>query len=456
MLTVNVANFEAGDVLAFTIDVDEVERYRTDKIASGVEFEGSFFEAEFIDQHYDFTDRNISVDVELENGFVQQQSEGIFFDEYDQLFSAGENESGGLIELTRDNEQGQADRTAAAVDAYDLVAKPVTIAGTVYHDENLNCEQDASESGIAGVEIQLQRLNPTSGVYETVATTQTDALGNYEFGAQLGLEPGDYQLVEIQPDGFLDAGAEPGSEGGEALETVNGQKNVLTNISIPLGGTDATDYDFKEIRPASISGHVWHDQNDNGVFEANEDGIANVLIEVRRVGAKADAVDDPFADADPIYVRTDANGYYEVDQLPPGIYEVVEINNYPDDQVDPLAGYLDGKDAVGTVGATTVGEKSNDRFTQIELCADDEGVRYDFGELKPVQISGLVSVATPEGECLDPTDPDYVGIGGVTIELYDQAGNLVATTQTAGDGSYEFTQLALAPTRWSKSNRKAT
>ena len=440
-LTVDVENFEAGDVLAFTIDVDEVERYRTDKIASGVEFEGSFFEAQFVDQHYDFSGRDIAVDVELENGFVQSQQEGIFFDEYDQLLAAGESDSNGLIGLNRDNQTGHADRTAGAVDAYDLVAKPITISGTVYHDENLNCELDASESGIAGVDIHLQLRNPSTGAYETVATTKTDAQGNYEFGENLGLEPGDYQLVEVQPDGFLDAGAEAGSEGGVVEATAGGHKNVLSNISIPLGGTDAVDYDFKEIRPASISGHVWHDRNDDGVFDTNEEGIANVLIEVRRVGAKADAVEDPFADAEPIYVRTDANGFYEVEQLPPGIYEVVEINNYPGTGVDPLAGYLDGKDSVGMVGGTANGQQSNDRFTQIELCADDAGVRYDFGELKPVSVSGYVSVETPEGDCLDPTDPNYVGIGGVTIELYDDQGTLVATTQTDGAGHYEFSEL---------------
>ena len=436
VLTVNLNNFEAGDIFAFTVDVDEVESLRPDKIASGVEFEGTFFNASFVDQHYTFEDRTVAVTQTVDGGFSQNQTEGIFYDEYNTLLAEGESITGTQIELTRDNQNGQANRTAAAIDAYDLTPKPITISGTVYHDENLNCEHDSDESGIGGVEIQLQKLNEATGQYETVATTLTDAAGNYEFGEDLGLNPGDYQLVEVQPDGFLDVGVEAGTHGGTKGE------NVISNISVPLGGSDATGYDFKEVKPASLSGNVWHDENNDGVFDPNEQGIANVLIQVTRVGAKTGVAEDPFADMDSVFVRTDANGHYSVDTLPPGIYEVVEINNYPAGEVDPLAAYIDGKDSTGNIDGTTVGSKSNDKFTQVELCAGDDGVEYNFGEIRPAQISGYVTLATPEGDCLDPSDPNHVGVGGVSIELYDVDGNLVGSTQTDADGSYEFDGLA--------------
>lgn len=440
LLTVDVQNFESGDVLAFTIDVDEVERFRTDKIASGVEFEGSFFEATFEDENYVFVDKNVSINATLEEGYVQPQSEGIFYDEYNQLFSEGEQLVATDIDLTLDNEEGQSDRTAAAIDAYELEPKPITIAGTVYHDEDTDCHQDSTESGIAGVNIALELLNESTGNYQTVATTTTDANGNYEFGLDLDLKPGTYRLVESQPDGYLNVGAEAGSKGGVVEDNASGP-NVIGEINVPLGGTAATNYDFCEVKPASIAGNVWHDVDDDGVFDSNEDGIANVLIQITRVGAKDGVANDPFTNTPPIFVRTDANGHYEVDSLPPGIYEVVEINNYPSNEVDPLATYIDGKDSVGKVGGTTLGAGSNDKVTQIVLCAGDEGVEYNFGELKPAQIGGYVSLTTPEGECLDPTDPNHVGIEGVSIELYDVDGNLVASTLTDADGRYEFNDL---------------
>ena len=434
-LVVDVTNFEAGDVFAFTIDVDEVEGRRNDTIASGVEFEGTFFEAQFVDENFTFNENNLSLETVLAEGFEQTQFEGIFYDEYDNLFAEGESVSGGEYDLRADNDNGEENRTAGAIDAYDLEAKPVTIEGTVYHDEDLDCVHDEDEDGISGVEINLQRLNVDTGEYETIATTTTDEAGNYKFGEDLDIKPGTFRLVEVQPEGFLNVGESAGTSGGLATE------NVISEIEIPLGGTAATDYDFKEVRPASIQGNVWHDENNDGVFDPNEQGIANVLIQVTRVGAKDGVTSDVFADTEPLFVRTDANGHYSVEQLPPGIYEVVEINNYPSDEVDPLAAFIDGKDSVGNIGGTTVGAQANDQFTQIELCADDHGVEYNFGEIRPASIGGNVSVVTPGSDPNDPNDPLRDPIAGTTIELYDADGNLLATTLTDANGDYEFTGL---------------
>jgi len=435
-LVVNVSNFEAGDVFAFTIDVDEVEGRRNDTIASGVEFEGTFFEAQFVDENFIFNENNLSLDTTLAEGFEQTQFEGIFYDEYDALFAEGESVSGGEYDLRADNDNGEENRSAGAIDAYDLEEKPITIEGNVYHDEDLDCVHDEGEDGISGVEINLQRLNEQTGEYETVATTTTDSSGHYEFGEELDIKPGTFRLVEVQPDGFLNVGEHAGSSGGSVSE------NVISDIEIPLGGTAATDYNFKEVRPASIQGNVWHDENNDGVFDPNEQGIANVLIEVTRVSAKDGVTNDVFADTEPLFVRTDANGHYSVEQLPPGIYQIVEINNYPADEVDPLAAFIDGKDSVGNIGGTTVGTQANDRFTQIELCADDHGVEYNFGEIKPASIGGNVSVVTPGSDPNNPNDPLRDPIEGTTIELYDADGNLLATTLTDANGDYEFTGLA--------------
>lgn len=439
-LTVDVDNFEAGDVFAFTIDVDEVERFRTDKIASGVEFEGSFFTATFADENFTFEDRNVAVSAQLVDGFVQPQQEGIFYDEYDQLLAEGGRVAGSVLDLNSDNANGQANRTAATVDAYDLVAKPISISGTVYHDEDIDCVHDADEDGIAGVAIDLQLLNETTGVYETVASTVTDASGNYEFGLNLNLKPGTYQLVQTQPDGYLDVAASAGNEGGIVSNDSDGNANIISQIEIPLGNTAATDYDFKEVLPAKLQGNVWHDQDNDGFFDPNEQGIANVLIQVTRVGAKDGVTSDPFAGTDPIFVRTDVQGRYSVDNLPPGVYEIVEINNYPVGD-DPLADFIDGKDSVGNLLGQQNGTTSNDKFSEVILCAEDHGVEYNFGELKHASIGGYVSVDTPGQSKLSPDDPNFKPIAGVTIQLFDDQNQLVAETRTDSNGHYQFEQL---------------
>ncbi len=443
-MTVDVENFEAGDKLAFTIDVDEQERLKVDKIASGVEFEGTFFSATFADENYTFSELTVTANEPLEGGIIQPQQEGIFYDEYNNLLAAGEDVANGELDLTLDNEAGQEDRSAAAIDAYELVEKPIMISGTVYHDEDIDCEHDSDEDGIGNVEIRLQKLNE-SGVYEDAAQTATDADGNYMFGKDLGLTPGEYRLIQTQPEGYLDVGASAGTvEGtnsGDVETDGSGNDNIITDISIPLGGTSATDYDFKEVKPASLQGNVWHDKDDDGVFDPDEQGIANVLIQVTRVGAKDGSTADPFADQTPIFVRTDANGHYSVDSLPPGIYEVVEVNNDPEGG-QPLSEFIDGKDSVGNIRGTTIGTKTNDAFQQVELCADDHGVEYNFGELKAASISGYVSVETPGQGKLDPTDPNFDPIAGVEMQLLDGSGSIVATTTTDANGLYSFDGLA--------------
>ena len=431
LLSVEVNNFDAGDVFAFTIDVDETERFRTDRITSGVEFEATFFNATFADPNNTFEPIDVEVDTLLSEGFVQPQVEGIFFDEFDNIFSEAENLTNGEIILAADNQNGQSDRTAGSIDAFELIPRPISISGTVFGDDNLNWVQDADESGIEGVTIELQQLNEETGEFETVATTVTDADGNYEFGEELGIGPGEFQLVQTQPEGFGDVGAAPGSVGGTEGD------NVISDISIPLGGTTATDFNFKEIRLASIEGNVFHDENNDGVFDANEEGIANVLIEVTRVGANPGAVEDPFADTVPIQIRTDANGHYSVDALPPGVYQVVEIDESTTAN-DPLAPFLDGQDSIGNIDGVANGDVANDIFSNIQLGAGDAGVQYDFGEIWPADISGTVFHDENNNGVFDPGEEP---IADVVIELFDDDGNLIASTVTDANGNYEFNNL---------------
>ena len=260
----------------------------------------------------------------------------------------------------------------------------------------------------------------------------------------MNLTPGTYQLVEIQPTDFIDLGAHVGTvegeETGEILENSDQQLNIISNIQIPLGNTAATDYDFKEVRPVEISGHVFHDRDDDSFRDAGEEGIANVLIMVTRVDDNGQADYDPFEDTAPIFVRTDANGFYSVDGLPPGVYQVMEINNYPD-EVSPLTGFIDGQDRVGTVDGTTRGDLANDKLNNVSLSSGDQGVNFDFGELRPSMISGYVAISSTPDHCIDPDDPSHDGIAGVTIQLFGEDGSLVAETVTNEDGFYNFNDL---------------
>ena len=117
---------------------------------------------------------------------------------------------------------------------------------------------------LAGVTIQLKNAQGN-----VVAQTTTNAQGEYEF---TNLRPGTYTIVELQPAGYLDGEEHVGSLGG----AVTGNDKIG---NIVLGtGQNGTHYDFCEHDPSSLSGHVYHDVNNNGIFEAGEVGIAGATV----------------------------------------------------------------------------------------------------------------------------------------------------------------------------------
>ena len=78
--------------------------------------------------------------------------------------------------------------------------------------------------------------------------------------------PGTYQVVETQPDGYLSVGDTPGTVDGQTRGVVT-TVDILSSINLD-GGDDSIHNDFAEMQPASISGYVYVDANNNGVFDA--------------------------------------------------------------------------------------------------------------------------------------------------------------------------------------------
>jgi len=435
-LEVFVKNFEAGDKLAFDIDVDEIENRRPDLIASGIEFETTQFNATFDDAHYDFITRNVSGPGGI--------STGLFWDEYDAWFQTATGITGTALDLPADDATGHADRTDGAWLAYDLEEKPVSISGRVYHDQDTDCQQDSNEDGIEGVSLTLEKLNASTHQYESVAATKTNEFGDYSFGIDLNLKPGTYRVIQTQPADYISVGAMAGTVDGtnvgSTISDSSGQPNVLSDIIIPMGGQKAINYNFCEVKPVSLSGHVYHDRNDNGIMESGEEGIANVEIQVRRTGGVL-GTNDPFAAQNLITLITDSNGHYSITGLPPGTYELLEVNQYTG-VTNPLANYIDGKDQVGNVDGFIRGVGGNDKFSLIALTAGENSMRNDFGELKPVSLKGFVSEADPNGNCTKPGDTNYKGIAGVTIQILNSDGRLVTQTVTNTDGLFVVKRLA--------------
>ncbi len=244
------------------------------------------------------------------------------------------------------------------------------------------------------------------------STGQSTVTVIYHYKAYDCLAPGNYTIVQTQqPDGYAD--------GLESKDGVVDPNSVGTDqITVFLNGVDLPNNDFGEIKTTQLSGHVWHDANNDGVRDASEDLIPNVIITLD-------------TDAGPLQTTTDANGYYEFLNLQPGTYTVRETQ--PTD-------YLDGKDNAGTLGGTVFNDAAEDQIQLITLQAGDDSQNNDFGEIKPSSIAGHVYYDANNNGVFESGE---LPISGATVTLtgFDDAGPVSLFMLTEVDGSYKFENL---------------
>jgi uncharacterized repeat protein (TIGR01451 family) len=240
--------------------------------------------------------------------------------------------------------------------------KASSIAGFVYFDANDNGTMDNGEAPIAGVTVTLTGTDASGAAVQKTATTAAD--GSYKFDT---LKQGNYTVTETQPSGYLDGKEHLGSAGG-TLGT-----NTISNISLPQA-TDATDYDFGEVKGGSLAGFVYLDSNDDGLRGPGETGIAGSKLTLTGTDDNGNAVSQQ--------ATTDQNGAYQFNGLRPGNYTITQ---------DEPDGYIDGKDTAGTLGGTV----GHDVISAILLGMGQAGENYNFGEkLPPNADLGIVKTAS--------------------------------------------------------------
>lgn len=333
-----------------------------------------------------------------------------------------------------------------------------TVTGVVFEDLDGDGTLDDAERGLAGVAVRLSGAGSTR-------TAATAADGRYRFD---GVAPGTYTVEETDPAGFgsttpnlrsvsvspggaatANFGDQPvGTIGGVVFVDLNGNglqdlgEAGLAGATVRLGGngfnrtetsradgtylftgltagiytveeTDPVGYasttpntrllsisgagataNFGDQPVGTVAGRVFEDRNGNGAEDTGEPGIAGVHLRLASATGQVTGT-------------TDASGNFRFADVVPGAYSLEET------------------DPIGFVSTTP-----NQRTVHL---APGGSVGVVFGDQPAGTVSGIVFHDLDGNGARDSGEP---GIGGVSVRLFDAAGQ--RTTVTSGDGSYQF------------------
>ncbi len=342
------------------------------------------------------------------------------------------------------------------------------LGGTVFLDPNANGAREPGEAGLGGVLVTLTGTD-ASGLPVFLATT-TAADGTYAFA---NLAAGSYTVTAL-PGGATAFALAPGASAvrdvpvpvaanpfvfgtGDAarlLVRADGPQQLAPTAAFTARAVDS----FFGLLGASgpgqfldptllralfaaggseddgtpdtdgtgnISGYVYHDANNNGGRDRGERGIAGATLLLTGFTSKGQPVSQTAVSGD--------DGYYSFAYLPRGRYTVAEKQP---------AGYLDGRDRVGTVNGMTEGVfLQKDVIGRIWLPLSASGVNYNFGELLPASVSGVVFEDANHNGVRDDDEP---GLAGVRVQLTgtdDRGAAVRRETTTDDDGAYGFVGL---------------
>ncbi|MDR0182051.1 SdrD B-like domain-containing protein [Lysobacter arvi] len=269
-------------------------------------------------------------------------------------------------------------------------ASGASISGRVWLDIDNDGIVDAGETGIANVAVTLTGTDRNGDPVNLTTTTGAD--GTYSF---TGLVAGNYTVTEpTQPTGTLNGRTVAGIAGG----TPSVPAVVPSAIgAIALGANQAaTGYDFGEIQPASVSGRVYFDHDDDGSVDAGETGIAGVDLVLTGTADDGTLVN--------LTTTSDANGAYAFLNVRPGTYTVTEPTQ-PANTTNGLttAGNIGGV-AMGTATARPVVPSA---IANIVLAPEQSSVENNFGEIADSPDLLVSKSATPATFTVG-TDSRYV------------------------------------------------
>lgn len=277
------------------------------------------------------------------------------------------------------------------------VAGAVTLgnfSGAVFEDLNANGQWDEGEKALSGATVTL--TPDRTGIEAAQAVTGADGAFDLE-----GLRPAGYTLTVALPEGYIFSCPLEGL----AFGTLGEQSLVCAWQTL----TDRTDKAIGAVKPGSISGVIWLDENEDGTRGEGELLMSGVSLEL---------VDERGGTVVKRTASTDQG--FRFDNVRPGTYTV--RLTLPD-QSSPAA------DSASTFVANGL------RMTQT-------GVTVEAGEDVDGLTTGLISATSVAGRLYLDENGARTPLAGVTVSLY-KGGELspLMTVLTDDSGRYRFDGL---------------
>ncbi len=317
-----------------------------------------------------------------------------------------------------------------------------SLGNFVWSDDNNDGIQDAGEAGIEGVVVTLDITYPDGTVVTLTDTTDVD--GHYSFdnllldedyntggGATMptfelsAATPADYMPTVIDANANANDLADSEDPAGTTANPTQGSDDTTTNADPTMESPEASyDFGFSPNVGYAIGNYIWLDEDGDGDQDAGENGIGGVLVEL---------LDDTGAVIATTY--TDANGGYLFEDIAPGDYTViVDSTTLPaglDNQTFDLDSILDHSTEV-----TIVNEDNLDIDFGYNYAPPADTNTPTTGALGAIG-DRIWNDANGDGV----QDAGEAGIGGVTVNLLDDTGAVIATTTTDAAGNYIFDNL---------------
>ncbi len=300
-------------------------------------------------------------------------------------------------------------------------ANTAGLGNFVWNDTDKDGLQDPNEQGVAGVTALLYN---SAGV--VIASTTTDATGYYQF---TNLPAGTYSVGFFNlPKDYIFTSADAAGSTDANDSDANPTTGRTPTVTLAAGEFNPS-LDAGIVRPTinsglgSIGNYVWNDTNNNGIQDPTEIGVSNVLVTLYDVNGNALGT-----------TVTNAQGNYIFNGLPAGQYQV-GFSNLPAD-------YVASPQNQGTNDANDSDVTAATGRTQIiSLATGENNTTLDLGIHNANALAGLGNYVWNDANSNGIQDAGELGVGGVSVTLYNSAGAVIANTTTSANGYYEFRGL---------------